>query len=305
MANFHAGRPAAWIEVTGEDAFPFLQGQFSNDLRGGHGKSTYGLWLNRKGKVLADSFVCQAGADRFFLLSYDSPSAVILERLDSFIIADDVTLSDHTGNASLLSIWGADAADLLNRTGTGVPETDRAAFLDTGAVFRGRRSRAGSFEVVFQGAGHAMERDRLVERLISSGAVSVSEGELQAERFRSRIPGIPVDIGPDDLPQEGGLELEALSFGKGCYLGQEVMARLHAMGQVRRVLTPVMVRAPRPPPLKTSLFAGDKLIGEIRSLIGSGPFEGFAMIHRNALAETSGFSLSAGGETEVFVVDIQ
>src|SRR5437016_12516025 len=87
-----AWRPAAWLRVSGADAASFLQGQFTNDLRSlGDQPSVYGLWLNVKGKVVADSFTLRGGAaQEFWLGSYFSPAAIIRERLEGHIIADDV-----------------------------------------------------------------------------------------------------------------------------------------------------------------------------------------------------------------------
>src|SRR6185295_15801763 len=101
-------RPACWIRVTGDDATTFLQGQFTNDLRllpaAG---AVYGLWLTLKGKVLADSFVIQGQvANEHWIGSYFSSSAVIRERLESHVIADDVVLEDMTADWSAISVVG-------------------------------------------------------------------------------------------------------------------------------------------------------------------------------------------------------
>src|SRR4051794_18742813 len=98
-------KPACWLRVTGEDAFTFLQGQFTNDLRElERSAAVYGLWLTLKGKVLADSFILKAQAPAgFWIGSYFSPAAVIQQRLDSYIIADDVQIEDVTGEWAGLS----------------------------------------------------------------------------------------------------------------------------------------------------------------------------------------------------------
>src|SRR5580693_9003555 len=95
---FHGYRPAAWLRVSGADAAAFLQGQFTNDLREAQGETAvYGLWLDQKGKVLADSFVRRgAAADEYWIGSYFSPGAAIGRRLEDYIIADEVTVEDAT-----------------------------------------------------------------------------------------------------------------------------------------------------------------------------------------------------------------
>src|SRR5580658_9564626 len=88
----HRYRPAAWLRVSGTDSATFLQGQFSNDLRHfGPDLATYGLWLDVKGKVIADGFVMPGkGPDGFWIGSYFSPADQLRRRLEGFIIADDV-----------------------------------------------------------------------------------------------------------------------------------------------------------------------------------------------------------------------
>src|SRR5476649_1286814 len=96
--SFHLWQPAAWLRVRGPDAFVFLQGQFTNDLRElDHVAAVYGLWLNQKGRVLADGFVlCGKEPAEFWVGSYFSPAAVIKKRLESHLIADDVAITDET-----------------------------------------------------------------------------------------------------------------------------------------------------------------------------------------------------------------
>jgi hypothetical protein len=94
------------------------------------------------------------------------------------------------------------------------------------------------------------------------------------------VPAIPGEFGPQDLPQEAGLETSAISFTKGCYLGQEVMARLHAMGQVRRRL--VRVGGPGPAPARNvELRQNEKRVGELRAAAddGQGGWLGLAMLN--------------------------
>ena len=98
-AAFHY-RPACLLRVTGGDAATFLQSQFTNDLRGlKAGGAVYGLWLDRKGRVIADSHVLMdPGAEGFWVASLSSPAAVVARHLGDHIIADDVEVSDETAD---------------------------------------------------------------------------------------------------------------------------------------------------------------------------------------------------------------
>src|SRR4051812_8477343 len=116
-------RPAAWCRVTGADAANFLQGQFTNDLRNTAGnRAIYGLWLNVKGKVVADSFVLRGtSSDEFWIGSYRCAAAIIRERLESFIIADDVVVEDLTSDWSALTVYSADAASRVAIAASAIP----------------------------------------------------------------------------------------------------------------------------------------------------------------------------------------
>ena len=276
-------QPAAWLRVTGPDAGTFLQGQFTNELR--HvtvgGPAVYGLWLSVKGKVLADSFVLRGGNEEFWLGSYASSAAVIQARLDSFIIADDVVVENVT------SAWSA--VTVFER------EPPRLPF---GHVFRGRRGQAEAWEWVFP----SEVRDEV--RMALAEARELDAKEVERRRIEAGIPSIPADIGPNDLPNEGGLETEAISFTKGCYLGQEVMARLKSMGQVRRRLMRVRSADAEIPVLPAPLFLGTRQVGELRSAARmENGFIGLAMV--SLLHVTAGASLAfgLGGEPRVVVAD--
>ena len=271
-------KPAAWLRVTGEDAAAFLQGQFTNELRGlKMGEAAYGLWLNQKGKVLADSFVVAGAAGEFFVVSYFGSAAVIRQRLEDYIIADDVTVEDLTAEGSGVVLVGAGARRALEAMAGG------------GRVFAGRRAAVESAEWIFPRAEEAGVWARL-------GAFeALAPGELERLRIGAGIPAVPADIGPGDLPGEGGLEAVAISYTKGCYLGQEVMARLKSMGQVRRRLRRV-AGAGNPPTLPSALWQAGRQVGELRSAaVSELGFVGLAMISLINCKPAEGLALEAAG----------
>lgn len=276
---FFAWQPAAWLRVTGTDAATFLQGQFTNDLRDMRaGGAVYGLWLSVKGKVVADSFVLRGQGEEFWLGSYFSAAEVIRERLEAFIIADDVSIEDQTTGWRGFSVWGVPASELR------VPGA---------LVFPGRRGREASVECVLP-----LERMAVMETILRE-APRLAVEEVSRRRIEAAIPAVPMDIGPADLPNEAGLEADAISFTKGCYLGQEVMARLKSMGQVRRRLLRVR-GASATPPLPAALHVGERAVGELRSAVREGAhFHGLAMISLLNLAGASQLALTPGGDPSV------
>lgn len=297
--HYHAWRPAAWIEAGGEDSFSFLQGQFTNDLEGAGCR--YGLWLDRKGRVQADSFVLGAGEAVFFLASYFSPAAEITGRLEPYIIADDVLLADRTAEARAVSTWGGELSALLAVEGV---ELKEGLFRTAGmVVFDGRRSGGRSIEWVFFGSEADGKAAEFRERLDSSGARPVNADAVKRERIRAGIPAIPAELGPKDLPQEGRLEESALSFTKGCYLGQEVMARIRSMGAVRRKLVCVSIDGDEPPSLPAVLYREGKEAGALRGCTADLPLLGLAMVRDNLSGQGIRFSFSPEGEDRIHIVD--
>ncbi|MDX2185926.1 MAG: hypothetical protein SFV32_03255 [Opitutaceae bacterium] len=278
--------PAAVVVATGPDALTFTQGQFTQDIRGlekGAGPSwehsaRYGLWLSLKGKLVGDSVIFARDKDSFLIFSESLAAAALLERLNSFLIADEVDLADETGRWS--ARWLAPDALPSDLPPGGY-----------GARIPGKTDRG---LVLFP-----------VET--NPPPVPGAEEEQAYTRFRYAhgLPRVPGELGEADLPQEAGLEAYAISFTKGCYLGQEVMARLHAMGQVRRRL--VTVRGEGPVPMRgESVRSGAKTCGELRGAVADTEpqtWVGLAMLSRHAFdpvvgAECAGARLHVSWPTE-------
>jgi folate-binding protein YgfZ len=284
-------QPATWLRVSGSDAFNFLQGQFSNDLRAlSREPAVYGLWLNVKGKVVADSFIVRGTVpDEFWIGSYFSAAAVILDRLERFVIADDVQIDDATGEWSATAVFGVGARAALSA------ET-RAGF-----VFCGRRASEECTEWIFPVS--------MVDaaRAAFAGLGEISAGEVARRRIDARIPAIPADLGSGDLPHEGGLEADALSFTKGCYLGQEVMARLNTMGQVRRRLVRVAIADGTLPILPAPIFLAGRQVGELRSAApdGAGGFIGLAMVSLLHVTADAELAFTAEGPPTIKSIDLR
>lgn len=275
--SFYRWKPAAWLKISGDDAATFLQGQFTNDLRKPPGKhpGVYGLWLNQKGKVLADSFVLERANGGFWVGSYFSPAAVIRERLEAYVIADDVVIEDETEAWAAVTVYGelAPAEDVV--------------------AHPARRGAEAGVEWIFPAADEARVLGLLV------GAHELTAAEMERRRIGGGVPAVPADIGPTELPNEGGLDATAISYTKGCYLGQEVMARLKSLGQVRRRL--VRVQGTGPAPARgTLLYQGAQKVGELRTTApladGTPGYVGLALVTLLNLHRDAGLSLTPEAE---------
>lgn len=227
----HAPAPTAVVRVTGEDAAAFLQGQCTADLR--KVALTDALWLNRKGRVLAHTIVAKETDGSFLLLCPHLTAEEIIAIVAANVIADDVVATDETSAWGRWVVWGAAPAvadaKLFPTLRFGVEAWD--VLTPPGAALPGE---AGSRE------------------------------ELEAIRVRAGVPAVPADCGANEFPQECGLEAW-VSYTKGCYLGQEVMARIQSMGSLRRTLRRVSGSVTVGQELKTP---EGKTAGVVRSAAG-------------------------------------
>lgn len=227
----HVSVNTAVVRITGEDAAAFLQGQCTADLR--NVTLADALWLNRKGRVLAHTVVSKEADGSFLLLCPHLAAEALIAVVTANVIADDVVATDETAQWQRWVAWGAApavaAAQLFPTRRFGVEAWD--VLMPPGAVIPGE---AGSRE------------------------------ELEALRISAGVPSVPADCGANEFPQECGLDAW-VSYTKGCYLGQEVMARIQSMGSLRRILR----RAEGPVSVGLELKTPDgKVVGTVRSAAG-------------------------------------
>lgn len=297
---FYTTRPASVLRVSGSDANSFLQGQFSNDLRGADlGRVTYGLWLSAKGKVHGDGYALCMGEAGWSLVSDSMAASTLQDRFDAFVVADDVSVERVEGH--VLMIGYPTVTESFVTHGELFPELHKVVpgtFTEEcgGALFR----------AVFGGCwwvGPKSSSERMREKWCELGGVEASHERFEQWRICSGIPMVPRDVGPGDLPQEAGMERYAVSFSKGCYLGQEVMARLQSIGRARRSL--VLVRGHGEAPLPgAELSAGGRRVGEIRSAVRSASvpneFLALAMLQNSVLEANVELTIAGKGVSARF-----
>jgi folate-binding protein YgfZ len=192
----------AVVRITGEDTAAFLQGQCTADLR--TVTVTDALWLNRKGRVLAHTVVTKEADGSFLLLCPHLAAEALIAVVTANVIADDVVATDETARWQRYVAWG-----------------DAPTPADA-KLFPTRRFGVEAWDVLAP-IGAAMPGE------------AGSREELEALRICAAVPAVPADCGANEFPQECGLDAW-VSYTKGCYLGQEVMARIQSMGSLRRIL---------------------------------------------------------------------
>jgi folate-binding protein YgfZ len=231
MAVRFASADTAVVRITGEDAAAFLQGQCTADLRGV--ALTDALWLNRKGRVLAHTVVAKEADGSFLLLCPHLAAEALIAVVTANVIADDVVATDETARWQRYVAWG-----------------DAPTPADA-KLFPTRRFGVEAWDVLAP-IGAAMPGE------------AGSREELEALRICAGVPAVPADCGASEFPQECGLDAW-ISYTKGCYLGQEVMARIQSMGSLRRILR--RVEGPVSVGLELKTPEG-KVAGLVRSAAG-------------------------------------
>lgn len=223
--------PGTVVRAYGPDAAPFLHGQLANDVTGlSVGSVNQSLALNHKGHAMAQCSVLRRAKDEALLVVDDAGAPWLVDSLESHIIFDQVTL-EQLPELRLLTLQGAAAAGLLPAAPPpgGFVEVEVAGAQVV--AYQRRRSALGGFDLL---VGQASV-PAVLAALVAAGAVEVGVEVVDALRVRGMVPTAAGEGGDGVLPQEAGLE-SALSYRKGCYLGQEIMARIEARGNLRRSL---------------------------------------------------------------------
>jgi tRNA-modifying protein YgfZ len=258
---------AAWIDlsargkirVTGEDRARLLHAMTTNNIQQMQpGDGVYALFLNAQGRILADAYIYHLG-ESFLIDTEPETAGKVLQHLDKYIIADDVTLEDQTANWKAVGIEGPGSADALQALGIAAPAEDfHVISWDDGFTARTASTGPLGFRVFVPVAGRAA----LLERL---GGIPEADHEAERTvRIENGKPRYGEDITERYLTQESQ-QMHAVSFTKGCYLGQEIVERVRSRAQVHRHLMPVRIRTTQAPAAGTKLKADGKDAAEITS----------------------------------------
>jgi folate-binding protein YgfZ len=259
--------PRGRIAVSGRDRASYLQGLLTNDIQALQpGTGCYAAWLTAQGRMTTDMHVLDSG-DMILLDVPAASTSDVLSRLDMFIFTEDVQLADLTDPLRGVGIHGPRAAETVQRVVAVTslsewPEYRNARVAHDGAsvvVTRIDQLGVPGFTVYVE-AGHA---DELVSGLERAGAVQVDEPAVTAARVEAGYPLFGFDMDDDIIPLEAGIETRAISFTKGCYVGQEVVIRvLHrGHGRVVRKLVGLRVEGSDLPAPRARLSVGSREVG--------------------------------------------
>ncbi|PWU19270.1 MAG: hypothetical protein C5B50_06970 [Verrucomicrobia bacterium] len=229
--------------LTGADRKRFLHGQVTNDVnRLGVGQGCYAALVTAKGRMESDlNIYC---LEQELLLDFEpGVTAKVIQRLEQYIIADDVQVVDVAPHYGLLSVQGPEAAEVLRGAALlnslpGHPFTfEKSHDSVLGEVYVINQPRSDrSFDIFVPTAGMQTLAEKLLSSVQAIGGGLCGWQALERARIEAGIPRFGMDMDETNLPQECGIEDRAVSYTKGCYIGQEVLNRIHTLGHVNRLL---------------------------------------------------------------------
>ncbi len=249
------------IRVTGEDRARLLHAMSTNHVEGlSAGNGLYTFFLNDRGRVLADAYIYNPG-ESLLLDTEAGTGRKLIEHLDRFIIADDVTLEDQTDSLAAFGVEGPLAAETASKLGLAL-SAERFGVARSEGVLTANVTSTGApgFRLFIPAA----EKEIWAGRFLETGAVTADANEANIVRLENGVPRYGEDISDRQLVQETGL-LHAVHFSKGCYLGQEIVERVRSRGQVRRFLMPVRIDGRRVPSAGLKVSSAGSEVGELCS----------------------------------------
>ncbi len=276
------------FSLSGCDRQKFLHSFSTNDvIRLQPGEHCEVFITNVKGKLLGHGLVHCRGHE-LVLITVPGQAELLLAHLDRYILREEVQLRDTTAERSYLLVAGGESAE--TKLGTYLPI--RWPLLDT--------PFCGLLEAT------SAELPSRRQALIAAGALPCSPPAFQAVRIESGTPLYGIDFNDTNFPQEVARNELAISFAKGCYLGQETVARIDALGHVNQQLAGVKFAGPALPAANTQLISSSTVVGHVTSATFSPALSAplaLAMIRRQWLSPGTRLE-SAAGACEVLELPI-
>jgi tRNA-modifying protein YgfZ len=258
------------LALSGPDAKAFLHGQVSNDIEGLEaGRGCYAALLTHKGKMLGDLRVLDLG-DELLLDTERIALQELFNMIRRYKLGSDVELHKRTLELGLLSLIGPDARRVAGARALGTAEHDNV------------RAQIGGVPVVLVATDTGVDvfcaaGDTAAVRaaLESAGAMPVDEAAAEIVRVERGRPRYGIELDDSVIPQEAGLNERAVSFTKGCYVGQETVARLFYRGKPNRHLRGLRLSAPAA--TGDALRRGEKEVGRVGTVVVSPAFGPIAL----------------------------
>jgi tRNA-modifying protein YgfZ len=259
----------AIVELNGAEAAEFLQGQVSNDVEALEpGSGCYATLLDHKGKIRTDMRVLRLAPDRLLVDAEPQSLAVLRHVFETYSLGRQVTHVDLSADHTVMSLIGPTAREHLDQA---PPEAEHAHVA----------TRHGIAVATDVGVDLICGERQAAAALEELGLPTATEDAAECVRIESGRPRLGREL-DGVIPQEAGINERAVSFTKGCYVGQETVARLHYKGKPNRHLRGLRLSAPAAP--GDPIVLGDRDVGKIGSACVSpvhGPIA-LAVVRREA-----------------------
>jgi folate-binding protein YgfZ len=279
--------------VRGPDGVDYLESQVTNDIEPLEpGEGCYAALLDRKGHMQADMRVLLLHSDDVFLDFEPVGAEAALKHLRMYSVGREVEVADAAGEWAIASVIGPRAAQACAFEGLGPEHAQRFRSWE-GVDTLGVATDVGVDLIV-----RASDREGLLSLLRSSGVSEVSEEAAEIVRVESGRPRFGREMTTETMPQEAGINERAVSFTKGCYIGQETVARLHYRGKPNRHLRGLRLDAPAS--AGEAITVGDKQVGQVGTAVLSPAFGPIALaILRREAEPGARVRVGEGNEAEV------
>ncbi len=255
------------VVLRGKDHRDLLQRISTNEINGlKPGEGTLTAFLNPRGRII-DLVHAVADEDHALLIASAGNGRRIHEWIDSFVFREDVTIEETTDDV-LLGLFGPGAGPLLEKlTGLASLEDLRTACHREARLSQAPLRIIRTFPLAGSGFFTLVASEDaapLWEALVAAGAVPAGEQALERLRVECGVPALGSELSEDLNPWEAALD-QAISLTKGCYTGQEVVARLNTYKKVQRRLAGLAIDGVEIPKVGSQVFQGDRPIGKVTS----------------------------------------
>jgi len=265
------------LAVAGAEAAEFLQGQLTNDVEALEpGSGCYAALLDRKGRIRADMRVLRLEPDLLWIDGEQQSGPLVVKHLQMYNVGRDASVAELGGGGGILSLLGPRSPELLG----GAPLRPEHAHHEQAVAGIACRAVATDIGVDLHVPGEGIEAVRAA--LLEAGAEPITIEAAEIARVEAGRPRVGHEIGDATLPQEAGINERAVSFTKGCYIGQETVARLHYRGKPNRHLR--LLELDRPVTDGEPVRLGDREVGTVGTAVLSparGPLA-LAILRREA-----------------------